>query len=152
MRCLRALHAAGYVHNDLKPSNMLLSRRSTTQPSPITLIDFGLCTRVEGHAAPAPTGAAAPPWRALASGPKGTPLFASVAADEGRSTCPADDIESLAFNLAYLAAGSLQSEGAASRLAWHPPAGQRAKQADRQPTRQPASQPARQPASQPRGG
>ena len=43
-----------------------------------------------------------------AGGPRGTALFASVAADEGvRPMRPADDIESLAYVLTYLAAGSL---------------------------------------------
>ena len=39
---LKALHALGYVHNDLKPENMVVGH---TDPSTIHLIDFGLATK-----------------------------------------------------------------------------------------------------------
>ena len=90
------------------------------------LIDFGSCTRVPGHAA---TAAAAERDRdpirphPQARGPIGTLLFASVTADtccmqaNPNPTRPADDMESLLYTLAYLAAGSLPWQGQAASLA-----------------------------------
>ena len=60
------------------------------------LVDFGISTRA-GEAVPA-------------GEIYGTPLFASVAAHAGRPTTPMDDIESLCYCLAFLAAGSLPWE------------------------------------------
>ena len=39
---LHQLHVAGYVHNDVKPGNLLLGRGASA--SAIHLIDFGLAT------------------------------------------------------------------------------------------------------------
>ena len=113
IRALRQLHLAGFVHNDIKPANLLLGAGSSTlQPTRLHLIDFGSCTRVQGHAtAPGACdgerGDAHESLPPLAAGPIGTAMFASVAADEGGVTRPSDDIESLVYTLTYLAAGRL---------------------------------------------
>ena len=112
---LQALHAAGYVHNDVSLRNFCMGRggealvaggtRAKASPpddscaSTVYLVDFGLATRVGGYAENTTTG---------------TPLFASAAAHRGqRRRCePADDLEALCFILAYLGSGALPWEHA----------------------------------------
>ena len=99
LRCLRRLHAAGFVHNDVKPNNVLFdagreAAPGAALPPPLHLIDFGLATSVTG----------------TLGGARGTPLFASCAAHEKRPTRPVHDVESLVYCLAYLASGALPWE------------------------------------------
>jgi serine/threonine protein kinase len=97
---LHRLHLAGFVHNDVKPANLLLGARSTRQAATLHLIDFGLTTlatdmTLERH-------------ESLI----GTPSFASLAGHHHRRPMrPVDDLESLMYTLAYLAAGSLPWQG-----------------------------------------
>ena len=126
VRLLRELHLAGYVHNDVKPANLLLGKGAgdiaTLQPTRLHLIDFGSCTRIEGHpttaaaaaaaaaASAAPYDADADPWHV--NGPIGTASFASVAADDRRRPMrPVDDIESLVYTLTHLAGGCIPWRG-----------------------------------------
>ena len=96
LRRLEQLHLAGFVHNDVKPANILLGKGSPLEPTRLHLIDFGSCTQDD-----APT-----------NGPIGTPSFASYAAEDcQRPMSPADDVESLAYVLAFLAAGGLPWQG-----------------------------------------
>ena len=117
LRPLRQLHLEGFVHNDLKPANLLLGPGSNAQPTRLHLIDFGSCTQTEGHVRA--NGEVLPPSR----GAIGTLSFASLAADgpRERPMCPADDIEGLVFTLAYLARGSLPWQGKPDLAAtWKP--------------------------------
>ena len=99
------------VHNDIKPANLLLGARSSSQPSRLHLIDFGSATRVDGYAGA--DGEIARPNGAI-----GTVTFASVAADDSQLLMrPADDIESLVYTLTYLAAGSLPWRGKPEQVA-----------------------------------
>lgn len=114
VRLLRELHLVGVVHNDVKPANVLLSAAADElhASSRLHLVDFGSCTvatdLVTATTASGIGGTAVPPH---IDGPIGTASFASVAADERhRPTRPIDDIESLVYTLAFLAAG---------RLPWH---------------------------------
>jgi len=105
LRCLRTLHTAGWLHNDLKPTNMLYGAAGSGQEDRVFLVDFGTASRV-GGSGPAD-------GEGLEFG-GGTPLFASLAQLEGRPTSPADDVESLWYCLAFLAAGALPWQ-------WEPP-------------------------------
>lgn len=93
LESLRHLHAAGFVHNDIKPNNVLLGRPGPCAELP-HLIDFGLATSADGSL----------------GGQRGTPLFASIAAHAGEPTRPVHDVESLVYCLAYLASGRLPWE------------------------------------------
>ena len=101
IRNLRKLHLAGFVHNDLKPSNLLLGPPGSATESELHLVDFGISTRADEPVAPSSS-------RGGSEGTRGTPSFASVAAHEGkRPTRAADDLESLCYCLVFLAMGSL---------------------------------------------
>ncbi|KAL1507761.1 hypothetical protein AB1Y20_007371 [Prymnesium parvum] len=95
LHCLRRLHLAGFLHNDVKPANVCLGPPSSERAAMVHLIDFGLATPTNQEAAPA------------ASSPIGTPLFASIAAHQGRPTRAVDDVESLVYSLAFVASGYL---------------------------------------------
>ena len=95
LHCLRRLHRQGFVHNDIKPNNLLMGAPSSVREQSLHLIDFGLCTRSDDGGL---------------EGTRGTPLFASVNAHAGRPTSAVDDVESLVYCLAYLAAGTLPWE------------------------------------------
>jgi len=102
---LQLLHLAGFVHNDVKPANFLLGTRSAEADiaSQIHLIDFGLSTLVAGADSVEKVDTLI-----------GTPSFASLAAHHHRRPMrPVDDVESLVYMLAYLAAGSLPWQGLA---------------------------------------
>lgn len=110
LRNLRRLHDAGFVHNDVKPANILLGAGAGLQPTKLHLIDFGSCTRADPDAA-----AAEGDTDRL--GPIGTPNFASIAADDPqRLLRPVDDVESLAYTLTYMAAGCLPWQGKADEV------------------------------------
>ena len=95
LRCLRELHAAGFVHNDVKPNNVLLGAPGSGKAEDVHLIDLGLATRADGPSL---------------GGGRGTPLFASVAGHAGEPMRPVHDVESLVYCLAYLASGTLPWE------------------------------------------
>jgi serine/threonine protein kinase len=90
LRRLRQLHLAGFVHNDVKPANLLLgaSSGSLRQANEIHLIDFGLASRCGAACEQSHHNDAEPQQ------PIGTPSFASLAAHQRRRPMrPVDDIE-----------------------------------------------------------
>lgn len=85
---LQVIHAAGVVHRDLKPPNVLLAADGPR------LIDFGISRALDATAATT-TGAIV-----------GTPAFMSPEQAEGTPAGPASDVFSLGCVLAYAATGT----------------------------------------------
>ena len=107
LRCLEALHRRGWVHNDLKPANIVLGAPGSPTAAEAHLIDFGSATRHAGAVAGADTPHDAEEAEEAAA-VVGSMLFASVSAHEGRRPArPADDLESLCYVLAHMASGAL---------------------------------------------
>ena len=91
---------SGFIHNDVKPANLLIGAKgSMEEQQQLHLIDFGLTTRRDDTAPPDAPGDK--------SARVGTPMYASIAAHEGRVTRPVDDVEALVYCLAFLASGGL---------------------------------------------
>ncbi|MBE3000914.1 protein kinase [Nocardiopsis sp. HNM0947] len=86
-QALQSVHAAGLMHRDLKPGNVLLSPRGPQ------VIDFGIARAVEGTVL-TKTGQAF-----------GTPAYASPETVLGREQTPASDLFSLAGVVLYAAQG-----------------------------------------------
>ncbi|WP_194922785.1 protein kinase domain-containing protein [Catenulispora pinisilvae] len=85
---LLSVHAAGLVHRDLKPGNVLLAADGPH------VIDFGIARAVEGAAAFTAPGAVV-----------GSPAFMSPEQASGRQITPAGDVFSLGGTLVYAATG-----------------------------------------------
>ncbi len=76
-RALGALHGAGKLHRDVKPSNILVNREGH-----VTVLDFGLASEV---------GPAADPYRSLDERVMGTPAYMAPEQAAGRAATAASD-------------------------------------------------------------
>lgn len=103
IRILRDVHAAGILHRDIKPDN-ILTGGETYGPGHIFLADFGLARRYL-----MPDGSHTPFMEAKAFA--GTPRYASANAHMGAEQGRRDDLESLMYVVIYLARGSLPWQG-----------------------------------------
>lgn len=105
---LEQLHDAGFVHEDVKPHNLLTDPEF---PGRLRLIDFGLTKYCEN-------------WeltpREQRSGLYGTPEYASISAHAGQPPSRADDLESLGYVIVELFRGELpwSSDAGHSRARW----------------------------------
>lgn len=102
LQCLRSVHMAGYVHADLKPTNLLFGIGETLAESVknIYIVDFGLSRKYvdqKGRHISENSG----------QGTRGTLSFMSIKTQQGISMSRRDDIESLAYIAIYLVKGIL---------------------------------------------
>ncbi|KAI1787244.1 kinase-like domain-containing protein [Ganoderma leucocontextum] len=88
---LEHVHGKGFVHGDIKPSNIVLGRGDTAGRA--YLIDFGLAWRWTTDSPP--------------SGRRGTVPFCSLRVLAGEAALPRDDLESLAYTVGHLLRGTL---------------------------------------------
>ena len=94
---LRAAHALGIVHCDLKPSNILLDADGRAR-----VMDFGIAVRLADSAADPARNPAEPPRRRIF----GTPGYLSPEAAAGLAATPQMDVFSAGLVLAELLAGA----------------------------------------------
>ena len=85
---LRAAHAAGVIHRDVKPDNLLISRQGI-----VKVADFGIA-RLQGDASLTQAGTA-----------MGSPLYMSPEQVEGATLSGKSDVYSLASSIYRMAAG-----------------------------------------------
>lgn len=94
---LAEAHEMNLIHRDVKPENIMLSKRSNS-PDHVTVLDFGLVTTVNTD--PAALGDSA-------RGVVGTPLYMSPEAAQARdSICPRSDLYSIGAVGYYLLTGT----------------------------------------------
>ncbi|REE97467.1 WD40 repeat domain-containing serine/threonine protein kinase [Thermomonospora umbrina] len=98
---LRAAHAAGVVHRDVKPGNVLLGETR------VVLTDFGIAT-IEGDPAVTHSGFV-----------MGAPAYTSPERARGESAVPASDLWSLGATLFYAVEGHRPYSGANANATFH---------------------------------
>jgi len=108
---LASLHRLGYAHNDVSTSNLCAGAGGGAAQHEIHLVDFGSATPLPSSSTTA-AGGDRERRDTDGGGGGGTPLFASAAAHGGGLCGAADDLESLAYVLSFLARGSLPWEHA----------------------------------------
>jgi len=98
LQAIRELHHAGFVHQDIKPSNFLLK---PGEFSPLVLIDFGISRRFLDAQTRRPY-----PARTHC-GFQGTARYISVKVHEGCDHSPRDDLMSWLYSVVELVDGKL---------------------------------------------
>ena len=111
---LRAIHARGYVHRDVKPSNITVASRGSGGGSvgrELLLIDLGLAKKFETEEARRARDRGEPGAVAF----RGSTTYASVNAHAGVEQGPRDDLWSLLYALAEMHEGTLPWRGLKER-------------------------------------
>jgi serine/threonine-protein kinase len=114
---LREAHAAGLIHRDIKPGNVMVCRRGGL-PDVAKLLDFGLVQTAEPVAAPGPGSAG----RLTTEGAVlGTPSFMSPEQAAGRPLDPRSDVYSLGAMAFFLLTGKppFERDGVMETIAAH---------------------------------
>jgi serine/threonine protein kinase len=103
IRNIEQVHAAGYIHRDIKPGNFAVGRGSARNE--VFVIDFGLAKRYKDPK----TDKHIPSVK----GKKfvGTPRYGSINAHMGKEQSRRDDLESIGYMLAYFYLGCLPWHG-----------------------------------------
>ena len=91
---LQCAHEEGVVHRDVKPENILITRRTPNRPSEIKVADFGLARRMTGDVSVTQSGMT-----------MGTPLYMSPEQIRGQSVDPRSDVYSLGVTAYHMLAG-----------------------------------------------
>ena len=97
INCLRIVHQAGFVYNDLKPDNVMVSFDSQNQMK-VSLIDYNLISKRP------PSSQKKPLTKNLF---EGCLMFASLNQINFKETCPRDDLEALLNMMLVLLHGKL---------------------------------------------
>ena len=91
---LQRAHEEGVVHRDVKPENILITRKTPNRPSEVKVADFGLARRMEGDASVTQSGMT-----------MGTPLYMSPEQIRGEAVDPRSDVYSLGVTAYHMLAG-----------------------------------------------
>jgi serine/threonine protein kinase len=97
---LQRAHEEGVVHRDVKPENILITRKTPNRPSEVKVADFGLARRMEGDASVTQSGMT-----------MGTPLYMSPEQIRGETVDPRSDVYSLGVTAYHMLAGEAPYTG-----------------------------------------
>ena len=100
LRCIEAMHSAGFIHRDVKPSNFVIGLGA--ESGRVFMIDFGLARayREKGSLAVLPA-------RKEIGGFRGTPRYASIFVHREEDLGRRDDLWSLLYILVEFVTGDL---------------------------------------------